>query len=181
MNAKIGVIIAISEGEAQGCGSQSSRGHLTHPAPSPPSPIPCSSGEMSREATSFQNTTDDILAIHPGSDDEMTLQDLIAVETIDESQMEEEDMHWSSQLSFDSFNYISQLTNFTDNKKPAIEFNSKNAGKSKKGSDPNKLKIKAGNSTVTSEVVAGLATNFLPSSFKMEPEIEPKKKCCGFY
>jgi len=138
----------------------------------PPSPIPCSSGEMSREATSFQNTTDDILAIHPGSDDEMTLQDLIAVETIDESQMEEEDMHWSSQLSFDSFNYISQLTNFTDNKKPAIEFNSKNAGKSKKGSDPNKLKIKAGNSTVTSEVVAGLATNFLPSSFKMEPEMD---------
>ena len=138
----------------------------------PPSPIPCSSGEMSREATSFQNNTEDLLAIHPGSDDEMTLQDLIAVETIDESQMEEEDMHWSSQLSFDSFNYISQLTNFTDNKKPAVELNSKNGGKNKKGSDSNKLKIKPGSSTVTSEVVAGLATNFLNSSFKMEPEMD---------
>ena len=138
----------------------------------PPSPMPCSSGEMSREATSFHNNTDDLLAIHPGSDDEMTLQDLIAVETIDESQMEEEDMHWSSQLSFDSFNYISQLTNFSDTKKASVELNTKNGGKSKKGSDPNKLKMKPGSSTVTSEVVAGLATNFLPSSFKMEPEMD---------
>ena len=138
----------------------------------PPSPMPCSSGEMSREATSFQTNTDNLLSIHPGSEDEMTLQDLIAVETIDESQMEEDEMHWSSQLSFDSFNYISQLTNFPDNKKPAVEFSSKNGGKSKKGSDPKKLKIKPGNSTVTSEEIESMEAHFLPNSFKMEPEMD---------
>ena len=78
----------------------------------PPSPVPGSSRDVSRETTrqGFDTSTESLLSMNQaGSDDDMTLQDLIAVETIDESQMAEDDIHWSSQLSFDSFNYISAV------------------------------------------------------------------------
>jgi hypothetical protein len=60
-------------------------------------------------------------------EDRMTLQDLMAVETIDESQMPEDDddddeeddegskdgnMSWTNQLSLDSFQYISQVLSY---------------------------------------------------------------------
>merc|ERR1719219_826529 len=78
----------------------------------PPSPVAGSSRDVSRETTrqGFDTSTESLLSLNQaGSDDDMTLQDLIAVETIDESQMAEDDIHWSSQLSFDSFNYISAV------------------------------------------------------------------------
>ena len=77
----------------------------------PASPLPCSSRDLSRDNTSqpFNTSTESLLNITPGSDDDLTLQDLIAVETIDESQMAEDDLSWSSQITFDSFNYISQV------------------------------------------------------------------------
>merc|ERR1719336_1832358 len=101
----------------------------------PPSPVPCSSRDVSREATrqGFDTSADSLLSMTPGSDDDMTLQDLIAVETIDESQMAEDDIHWSSQLSFDSFNYISSVISQEDNKSISPQ-SSKSAQKAKKSS-----------------------------------------------
>lgn len=89
-----------------------------HPPPAileesnPPSPLPCSSRDISREATRLGFDTPPSspgLPLNPTSDDDMSIQDLIAVETIDESQMEEDDMPWTSQLSLDSFQYLSQV------------------------------------------------------------------------
>ena len=154
--------------------------HLIKPPPivsEPPSPVPCSSRDMSREATrqGFDTSTDSLLSMTPGSDDDMTLQDLIAVETIDESQMAEDDIHWSSQLSFDSFNYISQVIGNRiecDNAE-----NAQSTGKSKKSSNLGKSKTKstpASSSTITSEEVKvqmeqkSLISNLL----KKEPEQE---------
>lgn len=82
----------------------------------PPSPIPCSSRDMSREATRLgfdSPPSSPGLPLNPTSDDDMSIQDLIAVETIDESQMEEDDMPWTSQLSLDSFQYLSQVISGT--------------------------------------------------------------------
>ena len=57
-----------------------------------------------------------ILSFPPPSEDDLTLQDLIAVETIDESRMpEDDDISWTGQLSADSFQYIS---NIIENNKP---------------------------------------------------------------
>ena len=74
----------------------------------PPSPVPCSSRETTRQG--FDTSTDSLgLSLGAGEEDDITLQDLIAVETIDESQMAEDDLPWPSQLQFDNFQYISQV------------------------------------------------------------------------
>ena len=127
----------------------------------PPSPIPCSSKDVSRETTrhGFETSTDSLLDMTPASDDDMTLQDLIAVETIDESQMVEDDMPWSSQLSFESFNYILgnkmacekcglQFTNISEHKTHLKQCNA-NSGKSK--GKKSQLSKKPSTSTMTSE------------------------------
>ena len=125
----------------------------------PPSPIPCSSRDISRENTrhGFETSTDSLLDITPCSDDDMTLQDLIAVETIDESQMAEDDMPWSSQLNFESFNHL--LGNQCNAQQ--------NAGKGKSKKAISK-KLGSANSTVTSEDFEqkDLISRFL----KKEPE-----------
>ena len=74
----------------------------------PPSPVPCSSRETTRQG--FDTSADSLgLSLGAGEEDDITLQDLIAVETIDESQMAEDDLPWPSQLQFDNFQYISQV------------------------------------------------------------------------
>jgi len=100
-----------SEQNTDGSDSKSSRPPQILEESNPPSPMPCSSRDISREGTcqGFDTSSDSLLPMSHGSDDDITLQDLIAVETIDESQMAEDDLPWSSQLSFDSFSYISQV------------------------------------------------------------------------
>ena len=147
-----------------------SRNHDNIEASAPASPVPCSSRDMSRENTrhDMDTTAETLLSLSPGSDDDMSLQDLIAVETIDESQMAEDDINWSSQLSFDSFNYISQVignkfvcekcglqfNNMAEHRSHIAECNNQvlPVGKSKK-SLVSKPKNKTGSSTVTSEDV----------------------------
>ena len=158
----------------------------------PPSPVPCSSRDVSREATrqGFDTSADSLLSMTPGSDDDMTLQDLIAVETIDESQMAEDDMHWSSQLSFDSFNYISQVignrfvcekcglqfSNLSEHRSHISECNtqSSSAARNKKsGTSFNRSKTKtgAGSCTVTSDEAQLEQKGLISSVLKTEPEV----------
>jgi len=136
----------------------------------PPSPIPCSSRDVSREGTcqGFDTSTESLLPMSHGSDDDITLQDLIAVETIDESQMAEDDLPWSSQLSFDSFSYISQViggnsfvcekcglhfTSLNDHRNHTSQCNRQIGPKFKKTNNALKSKNRKylANSTVTSE------------------------------
>jgi uncharacterized Zn-finger protein len=136
----------------------------------PPSPIPCSSRDVSREGTcqGFDTSTESLLPMSHGSDDDITLQDLIAVETIDESQMAEDDLPWSSQLSFDSFSYISQViggntfvcekcglhfTTLNDHRNHTSQCNRQIGPKFKKTNNVLKSKNRKylANSTVTSE------------------------------
>jgi len=136
----------------------------------PPSPIPCSSRDISREGTrqGFDTSTDSLLPMSHGSDDDITLQDLIAVETIDESQMADDDLPWSSQLSFDSFSYISQViggntfvcdkcglhfTSLNDHRNHTSQCNRQTGPKYKKSNNALKSKNRKylANSTITSE------------------------------
>eukprot|EP00090_Calanus_glacialis_P044895 TRINITY_DN805_c0_g1_i1.p1 TRINITY_DN805_c0_g1~~TRINITY_DN805_c0_g1_i1.p1 ORF type:complete len:1394 (-),score=273.33 TRINITY_DN805_c0_g1_i1:540-4721(-) len=136
----------------------------------PPSPIPCSSRDISREGTcqGFDTSTDSLLPMSHGSDDDITLQDLIAVETIDESQMADDDLPWSSQLSFDSFSYISQViggntfvcekcglhfTSLNDHRNHTSQCNRQIGPKFKKSNNALKSKNRKylANSTITSE------------------------------
>lgn len=163
----------------------------------PPSPIPCSSRDMSREATRLgfdSPPSSPGLPLNPTSDDDMSIQDLIAVETIDESQMEEDDMPWTSQLSLDSFQYLSQVIsgshtcyrcglNFTSTKEYANHQLQKCSQvfkykKSNKGVKTKNRKLNVSATVVTSAAGKPFPDDSnswqFPDGVKVEPGIKPE-------